>query len=251
MVGLRIFADAAELQEWWLDHRASLRAIQEPALFPDENFGRAVERFFPEAIDDPETWDFDHVRPLFGSLARKVDVAMIQFVPTARALYNKERTEINRRMVALQQERAERRNRRYPAISTRESWRQAVHVDALAGGEMTDVEIEGRRILVANTGDGWYAIDAICTHVPQLAMFANLAKGQLDVERKCVTCPWHGSQFDLQSGRVVRQPYAPEFNREHFFSGRLVGVLDPKKTATDTRVYPTRVNGNWVMVNLG
>jgi nitrite reductase/ring-hydroxylating ferredoxin subunit len=116
---------------------------------------------------------------------------------------------------------------------------------------MTDVEIEGRRILVANTGDGWYAIDAICTHVPQLAMFANLSKGELDAEAKCVTCPWHGSRFDLQTGRVVRQPYAPEFKREHFFSGRLVGVLDPKKTAPDTRVYPTRVTGGWVMVNLG
>ncbi|MFN8557868.1 MAG: hypothetical protein U0531_11180 [Dehalococcoidia bacterium] len=49
---------------------------------------------------------------------------------------------------------------------------------------------------------------------------------------------------------MVRQPYAPDFNREHFFAGRVTGVLDPKKTATDTRVYPTRIVGNNVMVNI-
>lgn len=251
LLGTRVFADASDLEEWWRDHRASLRATRQPAPFPDENFGKAAARFYPEVIESPDTWDFDHVRPLFGSLARKIDVAMIEFVPTARALYNKERAEINRRTLEMQRDRARRRARRYPALTDRETWRQAVRLDELGPGDMVDVAIEGRQILIANTGDGFYAIDAVCTHVPQLAMLANLSKGQLDMDRRCVTCPWHGAQFDLQSGRAIRQPYSKEFNREHFFAGRLTGVLDPKKTATDTRVYPIKVVGNYLMVNIG
>ena len=50
LLGTRVFTDASELEEWWRDHRASLRATQEPALFPDENFGKAVARFYPDAI---------------------------------------------------------------------------------------------------------------------------------------------------------------------------------------------------------
>ncbi|MER3488243.1 MAG: hypothetical protein C4307_05785 [Chloroflexota bacterium] len=72
----------------------------------------------------------------------------------------------------------------------------------LGPGEMTDVEIEGRTILIANTGDGFHAIDAVCTHVPALSVIKNLAAGELDIERKCVTCPWHGAQYDLRTGHV-------------------------------------------------
>jgi nitrite reductase/ring-hydroxylating ferredoxin subunit len=249
-VGIRLYADASELEEWWLDHRASRRVIGEPAPFPDENFGRAVARFFPEAITDPEHFDFESLRPHFGSLARKIDLAMIEFVPRARALYNKEREEIIRRTRRQQREREEQRARRYSLHPEREMWRPAVRVTDLGIGEMTDVEIEGRTIVVARTGEGFHAIDAACTHIPALATLANLARGTLDLSKNCVTCPWHGSQFDLRTGKVVRQPYAPEFNREHFFAGRLTGVLDPKKTATDTRVYPTKVVGEIVMVNV-
>ncbi len=250
-IGIRVFADTVELEEWWLDNRASVRAIRERALFPDDNFGRAVERFFPEAVEGTEDWDFEAVRGAFQAIGRKIDQALREAAPAVRALYNKERAEINKRAKEMQLQRQARREERFPGNPDLEIWRPAVRVDQLGIGDMTDVDVEGRRILVANTGDGFYAIDAVCTHVPALGVIATLAKGQLDIERHCVTCPWHGSQFDLQTGRVVRQPYAPEFNREHFFSGRITGVLDPKKTATDTRVYPTKVVGNQVMVNIG
>ncbi len=250
MVGVRLYADSSELEEWWLDNRASLRAIQERALFPDDNFGRAVERFFPEAIERPEEWHFDSVRGIYTELGRKIDEALREFVPHVRALHNKERREINVRTRRMQEEREERRSRRYPRRPDREIWRPAVRLDQIGVGDMASLEIEGRKLVVANTGAGYYAIDAACTHVPTLSMLSDLAGGKLDIERCLVECPWHGSQFDLRSGRVARQPYAPEFKRAHFFSGRITGVLDPKKTSTDTRVYPTKVVGNYVMVNI-
>ncbi|MCI4346674.1 MAG: Rieske 2Fe-2S domain-containing protein [Thermoplasmata archaeon] len=54
-------------------------------------------------------------------------------------------------------------------------------------------------IAVFNLGTTLLAIDAACTHV----------KGPLErgrIEGTIVTCPWHGSQFDLSTGEVKRGP---------------------------------------------
>jgi nitrite reductase/ring-hydroxylating ferredoxin subunit len=248
--GTRIYVDSSELEEFWLDNRASLRATGERAPAPDENFLRAVDRFFPEVVDRPDEWHFDQVRPHFTELSRKIDTELREYAPRVRALYNKERKEIIARTRQMQQARAEARSRRYSRRPDQEIWRPAIRVDQAGPGDMVEVDIERRRVLVANTGDGYYAIDAVCTHVPFLGTFASLEKGRLDIAQKCVECPWHGSQFDLVSGRVVRQPYHEDFNRRHFFSGSVVGVLDPKKTTAAIRVYPTKVVGGYVMVDI-
>ncbi len=249
--GTRLFADASELEEWWLDHRASLRAINEPAEYPDVNFGHAVERFFPEVVERPEEWDFDRVRPIFGGLARKLDLAMIEFAPTARGLYNKDRAEINKRTREEQRARAARRATRYPSIARGDMWRRAIRADALGVGDMARLELDGTPIVVARTPDGYFALNATCTHVPALSRLSDLSNGKLDIEKNCLQCPWHGAQFDLKTGFLVRQPYDPEFRREHRLIGNLQAVLDPKKTATDIRVYPTRVDAGQVWVNVG
>ena len=250
IVGVRIHADSSELEQYWLDNRSSLRAINERAEPPDENFARAIERFFPEVISRPDEWHFDSVRAHFLDLSKKIDASLREYAPAVRGIYNKERKEIISRTRQIQEQRAEARGRRYPRRPDAEIWRPAIRVDQASPGDMVEVEIEGRRILVANTGEEYYAIDAVCTHVPALGVIASMEKGRLDIANKCVECPWHGSQFDLQTGKVVRQPYHAEFNRQHFFSGRLTSVLDPKKTASDTRVYTTKVVGEFVMVNI-
>jgi len=66
-------------------------------------------------------------------------------------------------------------------------------------GSAVRVSVEGRAIAVFNIGPSLYAIDAACTHVR-----APLEKGR--VEGGVVTCPWHGSQFDLRTGEVRRGP---------------------------------------------
>jgi 3-phenylpropionate/trans-cinnamate dioxygenase ferredoxin subunit len=250
IVGVRIRADSSELEEYWLDNRSALRAINERAEPPDENFARAIERFFPEVISQPDEWHFDSVRSYFLELSRKIDTSLREYAPAVRAIYNKERKEIIKRTIEMQASRARSRSRRYPRRPDGEIWRPAIRVDQAGPGDMVEVEIEGRRILVANTGEDYYAIDAVCTHVPSLGIIASMEKGRLDIANKCVECPWHGSQFDLQTGRVVRPPYHPAFNRQHFFAGRLTSVLDPKKTASDTRVYPAKIVGEYVMVNI-
>lgn len=59
--------------------------------------------------------------------------------------------------------------------------------------------VDGRAIAVFNLGTALYAIDANCTHVR-----GPLEKGPITGD--LVTCPWHGSQFDLRTGEVRRGP---------------------------------------------
>ncbi|MEE8352979.1 MAG: Rieske 2Fe-2S domain-containing protein [Dehalococcoidales bacterium] len=70
-------------------------------------------------------------------------------------------------------------------------------LDDLADGAMTELWLEDFRVLLARVGDVCYAADAACPH-----MGGRLAHGHL--EGTIVTCPRHGSQFDLKDGQVVR-----------------------------------------------
>ena len=67
----------------------------------------------------------------------------------------------------------------------------------LPEGTMKEVVAEGRKILLAKVGDRYYAADNRCPH-----MGGRLSEGSL--EGVVVTCPRHGSQFDLSNGGVVR-----------------------------------------------
>ena len=60
-------------------------------------------------------------------------------------------------------------------------------------------DVAGTRVNVANASGHLYAIDDTCTHKG-----CSLAKGKLD--GTTVTCPCHGSQFDVTSGDVLRGP---------------------------------------------
>ncbi len=57
----------------------------------------------------------------------------------------------------------------------------------------------GKEILVINYEDSYYAVDARCTH-----MKADLSKGSL--EGKIITCPRHGSKFDITTGTAIQGP---------------------------------------------
>jgi 3-phenylpropionate/trans-cinnamate dioxygenase ferredoxin subunit len=62
---------------------------------------------------------------------------------------------------------------------------------------MKKVIVEGREILLARVEDKYYATDNRCPH-----MKGDLSQGKL--EGTVITCPQHGSQFDISNGQVVR-----------------------------------------------
>ena len=60
-------------------------------------------------------------------------------------------------------------------------------------------DVAGTKITVANADGSLYAFDDRCTHTG-----CSLSHGRL--EGTTVTCPCHGSQFDITTGTVLRGP---------------------------------------------
>jgi nitrite reductase/ring-hydroxylating ferredoxin subunit/uncharacterized membrane protein len=73
------------------------------------------------------------------------------------------------------------------------------HVDDLKAGQMKLLHVNGHRIVLARTSDGYAAFDDRCTH-----RGGSLAGGVLI--HGTVQCLWHGSQFDARTGRVTCGP---------------------------------------------
>jgi nitrite reductase/ring-hydroxylating ferredoxin subunit len=69
----------------------------------------------------------------------------------------------------------------------------------LRSGESICVDVGGVRIMLVNLGDRVVAVQEFCTH-----RYGPLAHGVI-ADRK-VTCPWHRSCFDLDSGAVIHGP---------------------------------------------
>lgn len=67
----------------------------------------------------------------------------------------------------------------------------------LEHGAMKEVLARGHKVLLARVADKYYAGDNRCPHLG-----GKLSQGKL--EGTVVTCPRHGSQFDLTDGRAVR-----------------------------------------------
>lgn len=75
----------------------------------------------------------------------------------------------------------------------------AFRVDDLAPGQVKLVQFRGRNVAVYNVGGALYATADECTHED-----GPLSEGDLQGDR--ITCPWHGSCFDVRTGAVVCGP---------------------------------------------
>ncbi|HEX6916085.1 MAG TPA: DUF2231 domain-containing protein [Chitinophagaceae bacterium] len=71
----------------------------------------------------------------------------------------------------------------------------------LEPNQMKLLHINGKRIVLARTEEGYVAFDDRCTH-----RGGSLAGGMMICGT--VQCPWHGSQFDVKTGEVKSGPAA-------------------------------------------
>jgi 3-phenylpropionate/trans-cinnamate dioxygenase ferredoxin subunit len=108
---------------------------------------------------------------------------------------------------------------------------EVAKVEELKSGTMKKVIAEGHEILLARVGDKYYATDNRCPH-----MEGDLSQGKL--EGTVVTCPVHGSQFDISNGQVVR-----------WLKGGLMSKLGGAlKMSKALRVYNVKVEDGRVLV---
>jgi nitrite reductase/ring-hydroxylating ferredoxin subunit len=84
-----------------------------------------------------------------------------------------------------------------------EGWFRAVPLDELQDARPRRIVVDGTEAFVVRNGEALYAIGLRCTH-----QGAPLDRGVLRLtgSPRTVTCPAHGSMFDLTDGQVRRGP---------------------------------------------
>ncbi|HEY7399396.1 MAG TPA: Rieske (2Fe-2S) protein [Actinomycetota bacterium] len=84
-----------------------------------------------------------------------------------------------------------------------DGWIAAGALGEVAEGKGLHVAIDDMSVLLVRSGDRVFAIGSRCTH-----QGAPLDRGRVKLAESTstVTCPAHGSVFDLADGRVLRGP---------------------------------------------
>lgn len=76
-------------------------------------------------------------------------------------------------------------------------------VDDIQEGKTFALEADGELVCLAKVEGCIYAFTDNCTHIS-----GPLHEGEL--EGAVLTCPWHGAQFDVRTGKVLRGPARQE-----------------------------------------
>lgn len=93
---------------------------------------------------------------------------------------------------------------------------RAAKTSDLAPGTIREFQVSGKSVAVANVQGKFFAINSVCVH-----RGGPLGEGELTGQ--IVTCPWHGWQYDVATGKVVQSPnmsvacYATEVRGEEVF----------------------------------
>ncbi|HUG77016.1 MAG TPA: non-heme iron oxygenase ferredoxin subunit [Burkholderiales bacterium] len=97
---------------------------------------------------------------------------------------------------------------------------EAAKADEIRPGTMKRIELQGRRILLANVNGRLCAVDDTCTH-EEASLSTGVLRGEL------VKCPLHGSRFNVCTGEVLEDP-----------------------AEENLRTYPVRLEGGHILIGL-
>lgn len=93
-------------------------------------------------------------------------------------------------------------------------------LDEVEEGYMYPFEVDGEPICLIMIKGKVFAFSDNCTHIS-----GPLNEGEL--EGYCLTCPWHGAQFDIRTGKVLRGP-----------------------ARQDILTYPVKIEENGILISL-
>ena len=96
----------------------------------------------------------------------------------------------------------------------------------IPSGRLKAVNVSGKDVVIANVNGSFYAMDNWCTHEQ-----GNLSEGELN--KGILTCPEHGAQFDVTTGKVQIGPDG-----------------EPPETISPEKTYKVNVQGNDVMIDV-
>ncbi len=76
---------------------------------------------------------------------------------------------------------------------------RAARKDEVPVGTIREFSVDGKPIAISNVDSKFYAINNTCLH-----RGGPLGEGSLS--GNIVTCPWHGWQYDVTTGKVANNP---------------------------------------------
>jgi nitrite reductase (NADH) small subunit/3-phenylpropionate/trans-cinnamate dioxygenase ferredoxin subunit len=76
---------------------------------------------------------------------------------------------------------------------------RAAKTDELPPGSVREFQVEGTTLAIANVDGKFYAINNTCLH-------RGGPLGQGELQGKILTCPWHGWQYDVTTGKLTMNP---------------------------------------------
>ena len=97
---------------------------------------------------------------------------------------------------------------------------RAAKKDEVPPGSIREFQLDGKTVALANVGGKLFVINNTCLH-------RGGPLGEGDLKCQIVTCPWHGWQYDVTTGKLATNP--------------AVGV----------ETYPVEVRGDDIFVDIG
>jgi len=76
---------------------------------------------------------------------------------------------------------------------------RAARKDEIPAGTIREFQVDGKTMAISNIDGKFYAISNTCLH-------RGGPLGQGELKGKIVTCPWHGWQYDVTTGKLAANP---------------------------------------------
>ena len=107
-------------------------------------------------------------------------------------------------------------------------WKAVAKTDEFVEGKHKGFVVDDKPIMISKLEGRFYAIDAICLH-----KFAYLPIGARNGD--CIICPAHFAEFDLKSGRMVKDMVSNK-------------VPNGVRVVPDLKVYELKIEGNEIKI---
>jgi 3-phenylpropionate/trans-cinnamate dioxygenase ferredoxin component len=75
----------------------------------------------------------------------------------------------------------------------------AAKASEIAAGSIHEIQVAGKAVALANVAGKFFAINNTCLH-------RGGPLGQGSLQDKIVTCPWHGWEYDVTTGKLLQNP---------------------------------------------
>jgi len=76
---------------------------------------------------------------------------------------------------------------------------RAATASEITAGSIHEIQVERKVVALANVAGKFFAINNTCLH-------RGGPLGQGSLQDKIVTCPWHGWEYDVTTGKLLQNP---------------------------------------------